>query len=219
MAEPALEIEALGDRAILVRFAERIDVGLNQRVHAAAAALRQWPEFCDVVPAYASVALHLVPGIWLDASLVQRLRDRLCTVSADVREGPTARPPITLAVCFDGADIGTVAAAHRLPVAALRERLCGAEYQVAMLGFLPGFPYLLGLDPALALPRRTQPRTSVPANTLALGGAQLGIYPCASPGGWHLLGRLSTRLFDPERAAPALLAAGDRVRLLAVDHP
>lgn len=219
MAEPELEIEALGDRAILVRLAERIDVALNRRVHAAAAALRRWPEFSDVVPAYASLALHLAPGTWLEAPLLQRLREHLPAALAPLHDGLADGPTIALAVVFDGADLATVAATHGLAEATLIDRLCRAEYQVAMLGFLPGFPYLLGLDPDLALPRRAQPRTVVPANTLALGGAQLGIYPCASPGGWHLLGRLSTRLFEPERAAPALLTAGDRVRLHAVAGP
>ena len=93
-----------------------------------------------------------------------------------------------------------------------------------MIGFAPGFPYLLGLDPALALPRLATPRTRVPAGAVAIGGAQAGIYPRESPGGWRLLGRTPRVLFDASRPQPALLQPGDRVRFVpidagAFDHP
>lgn len=211
-----LQLSALGDRALLLRFpGERIDITLNQRVHALAARLRCWPEFVEVVPAYASIAVYLAPGVWPDAALQERLRAWL--TGPDVSGASALEAPlIELPVRFDGADLDTVAQAHSLDSTALIRRLCARTYQVAMLGFLPGFPYLLGLDPALALPRRAQPRLHVPANSLALGGAQLGIYPCGSPGGWHLLGTLAVRLFDPERDRPALLAPGDRLRFVAM---
>ena len=79
------------------------------------------------------------------------------------------------------------------------------EYRVAMLGFAPGFPYLLGLDPALAAPRLATPRTHVPAGSVGIGGAQTGIYPRAGAGGWRLIGRTQTVLFDAARDEPALL--------------
>jgi KipI family sensor histidine kinase inhibitor len=86
-----------------------------------------------------------------------------------------------------------------------------------MLGFRPGFPYLLGLDPALAMPRRATPRARVPAGSVGIGGAQTGIYPDAAPGGWQLIGRTPLRLFDPARQPPARFAPGDRVRFVAID--
>lgn len=93
------------------------------------------------------------------------------------------------------------------------------EYTVAMLGFAPGFPYLLGLDPRLATPRLSTPRTHVAAGSVAIGGAQTGLYPRASPGGWNLIGRTDLVLFDPLRDPPALLAPGDRVRFVVVADP
>jgi KipI family sensor histidine kinase inhibitor len=91
--------------------------------------------------------------------------------------------------------------------------------RVFLIGFLPGFPYLGELPPWLHLPRRATPRTAVPANSLAIAGAQAAIYPWQSPGGWHLLGQTPVRLFDVSDAArPALLAPGDSVRFRAVDH-
>jgi KipI family sensor histidine kinase inhibitor len=85
-----------------------------------------------------------------------------------------------------------------------------------MLGFAPGFPYLLGLDAALQMPRRAQPRVSVPAGSVAIGGAQTGIYPGALPGGWHLLGRTPWRLFDAAREPACLLQPGDGVRFTSI---
>ncbi len=90
---------------------------------------------------------------------------------------------------------------------------CGAEYLVAAVGFSPGFPYLLGLDPHLALPRKSTPRL-VPAGAVAIANGQAGVYPSASQGGWHVLGRTDSRLFDPSQAQPALLRPGDRVRFI-----
>jgi 5-oxoprolinase (ATP-hydrolysing) subunit B len=86
------------------------------------------------------------------------------------------------------------------------------EYTVAFLGFSPGFPYLVGLDPALEVPRRDTPRTSIPAGSVGLAGGQTGVYPTASPGGWQLIGRTEVTLFDPDRDPPALLGPGSRLR-------
>jgi KipI family sensor histidine kinase inhibitor len=86
-----------------------------------------------------------------------------------------------------------------------------------MLGFAPGFPFLIGLDAALAMPRLTSPRTRVPGGSVAIGGQQTGIYPRESPGGWRIVGRTPLILFDPQRDLPALLAPGDRVRFVPVD--
>ena len=94
-------------------------------------------------------------------------------------------------------------------------RHCTAEYRVAMLGFSPGFPYLLGLDPRLAMPRLDTPRTHVSAGSVGIGGAQTGIYPQAGPGGWRIIGRTALVLFDALHDPPTLLAPGDRVRFIA----
>ena len=89
-----------------------------------------------------------------------------------------------------------------------------AAYRVFFLGFLPGFAYLDGLPPALHTPRRATPRTAVPAGSVGIGGAQTGIYPSASPGGWQLIGHTRLKLFDPTAAQPTLLQPGDRVRFV-----
>lgn len=88
------------------------------------------------------------------------------------------------------------------------------EYVVWFLGFQPGFPYFGGLPERLAMPRRAEPRLLVPAGSVGIGGAQTGIYPLATPGGWQLLGRTPLALFDPKRKEPVLLRSGDRVRFV-----
>jgi KipI family sensor histidine kinase inhibitor len=92
----------------------------------------------------------------------------------------------------------------------------GGDYVVFMLGFMPGFPYLGGLPASIATPRLATPRTLVPAGSVGIAGAQTGIYPNASPGGWRLIGRTPVRLFDPRRSPPALLEAGEHVRFVPV---
>ncbi len=127
---------------------------------------------------------------------------------------------IEIPVCYGGEfgpDLDAVAAHTALDAGDVIARHLQAEYRVAMLGFMPGFPYLLGLDPALHAPRRASPRTRVPAGSVAIGGAQTGIYPRELPGGWQLIGRTPLRLFDPARAQPALLRPGQRVRFRLID--
>src|SRR5262249_45597643 len=91
-----------------------------------------------------------------------------------------------------------------------------AEYRVACIGFVPGFPFLAGLAKELATPRRDTPRKEIPPGSVGIGGAQTGIYPLRSPGGWNLIGRTPLKLFDPTNNPPALLRAGDRVRFRAI---
>jgi inhibitor of KinA len=98
-------------------------------------------------------------------------------------------------------------------------RLHGAaEYRVACIGFVPGFPFLAGLPKGLATPRRDVPRKQIPPGSVGIGGAQTGIYPLRSPGGWNLIGRTPLRLFDPKKNPPALLRAGERVRFRKISR-
>ena len=127
---------------------------------------------------------------------------------------------IEIPVCYGGdhgPDLDALAAYTKLDARDVVARHARAEYRVAMLGFMPGFPYLLGLDEALHAPRRASPRTRVPAGSVAIGGAQTGIYPREQPGGWQLIGRTPLTLFDAARPQPALLRPGQRVRFRAIE--
>jgi KipI family sensor histidine kinase inhibitor len=122
---------------------------------------------------------------------------------------------VELVVRYDGPDLADVARLAGLSTEEVVARHVEAEYVVAFLGFQPGFAYLLGGDERLAVPRLDDPRTRVPAGSVAIAGPYSGVYPRESPGGWRLLGRTDTVLFDAARTPPALLAAGDRVRFVS----
>ena len=113
-----------------------------------------------------------------------------------------------------GPDLVDLAALAGMDAAAYINSHAAVEYVVAFLGFQPGFPYLRGLPPALHAPRRASPRVRVAAGSVAIGGTYAGVYPASGPGGWQIIGRTASVLFDPQRAAPALLMPGDRVRFV-----
>jgi KipI family sensor histidine kinase inhibitor len=217
-----IQFEAITEDALLLRFGERIELAVNARVHAAVAALQRALPQLECVPAYASLLLRFDPLAWHDADAVDPQRRLCCAVDAALAAGGAdmaiGREQI-VPVCYGGAfgpDLDEVASHCGLTAEAVIARHAAAEYRVAMVGFAPGFPYLLGLDPVLAMPRRADPRQRVPAGSVAIGGHQTGIYPEQLPGGWQLIGRTPLRLFDVNATRPSLLAAGDRVRFRAI---
>ncbi len=114
----------------------------------------------------------------------------------------------------EGPDLAAVASACALSVAEVVALHTARPMPVLMIGFMPGFPYIGELPPELRLPRRMEPRIAVPAGSVAIANDQTGIYPSRSPGGWHLIGQTTARLFDPLREPPALLRPGDWVRFV-----
>lgn len=218
MTDAALpRIVPLGDAAlqILLADASAPDAAVNARALALAARLRAMSlPLTDVVPAYASVTLHLATGARL--SLLFDALSQVLSSFAMATAGSAGRL-VEVPVRYGGADgpeLRSLAAALGCAPAEVVARHTAPIYRVAMLGFRPGFPYLLGLDPRLAAPRLACPRTRVPAGSVGIAGLQTGIYPDDAPGGWQLIGRTSLRLFDPARAEPALLAPGDQLRFV-----
>jgi KipI family sensor histidine kinase inhibitor len=229
-------IEPLAEDSLLLRFGDGMDAGANARVHAAAHALRSanLAGVVDIAPAYATLLLRFDPRTWQDARPAgelpqEKLSEALRNVLTEAmspgfgRDGePKADAPASIVevpVCYGGdhgPDLAEVAAHAQMAPEEVIARHSAGNYTVAMLGFAPGFPYLLGLDPALETPRRADPRTRVPAGSVAIGGAQTGIYPRELPGGWQLIGRTPLVLFDPAREPPCLLAPGDRVCFRAI---
>jgi KipI family sensor histidine kinase inhibitor len=208
--------EPLGDQALLLRWGGVADAETNRCVHAFAARLRaarpSW--LVDLVPAYASLA------VFFDGE-VERVREALLARDAHeaIAEEVANARLVEIPVAYGGEhgpDIGDVGNACGLTPAQVVERHAQVDYLVAMLGFSPGFPYLLGLDPQLAVPRLSTPRTRVPAGSVGIGGAQTGVYPNEGPGGWRLIGRTDAVMFDARREPASLLLPGDRVRFVPV---
>jgi len=211
-------IEPLGDSALLVVLGEGMDPALVARVVGLAAHIREagFSGVADVVPAYGSLAVFFDPLATNGEALANRLdlaSQRFGTHAPEPRAG---RPTHVLPVRYDGPDLAEVAERTGLSRAEVIRRHTDPTYDVHFLGFVPGFAYLGPLDAALVLPRRAAPRRRVPAGTVAIAGAQTGVYPLETPGGWHLIGHTEVVLFDPARDPPNLLAAGDRVRFSPV---
>ena len=172
---------------------------------------RNYPEIEDLIPADDSLLLILRRGAQASDALLAELGAP--PAAAACASGTLHE----VAVEYGGAvgpDLPALTARAGLDVDAYVRMHAGAEYTVAFLGFQPGFPYLRGLPRLLQAPRLASPRTRVAPGSVAIGGAYTGIYPAAGPGGWHIIGRTAVTLFDPERAAPALLMPGDRVRFV-----
>ena len=209
-------IRDAGDSAIIVELGDGIDAAVNARAVAMATQLRAaaLAGVRDVVPTFRSVALFFDPQrVDLD-----ELKARVLAVPAgggDAAAGAALDVPVEYGGDA-GPDLEAVAAASGLSAADVIARHTARDYRVFMVGFLPGFAYLGGVDPAIAAPRHASPRLRVAPGSVGIAGRQTGVYPQASPGGWQIIGRTTTRFFDPRRAPPSLVAPGDRVRFVAV---
>jgi KipI family sensor histidine kinase inhibitor len=201
-----------GESGLLVALGEEIDPEVNGRVHRLARAAAAVGGVREVVPGYCSLLVVFDPLRLARARLARRLRALLRRI------GPGADPPartVSIPVCYGGEhgpDLAFVAERAGLSPEEAAALHASASYRVHLLGFTPGFPYLAGLPPRLAAPRLESPRLAVPPGSVAIGGAQTGIYSLRSPGGWRIVGRTPLRLFDPSSPRPFLLAAGDGVR-------
>ena len=208
----------VGDTGLLASFEQRIaqSVGaavaaLNTRVAAAAI-----PGVVETVPAFASLLIFYDPLVTeydAVAAAVQKLAQAPDSDTA-AEEGRLVEIP----VCYGGAfgpDLPFVAEHAGLTETEVIRLHAGRDYPIYMLGFLPGFPYLGGLDERLFTPRLPTPRTAIPAGSVGIGGEQTGVYPIASPGGWQLIGRTPLKLFDPS-VGRLPYAAGDRIRFCPI---
>jgi KipI family sensor histidine kinase inhibitor len=170
-------------------------------------------EVLDVVPASRTVLVrcHPLEGV------VGRVAERL--TGLDVADHTSDEGPrVEIEVRYDGPDLADVAGLTGLTEDEIVRLHTDAEWTVAFTGFLPGFGYLVGGDERLAVPRRNESRTKVPAGSVGLAGEFTGAYPRESPGGWQLIGRTKERLWDPDREPPALLAPGTRVTFVKAEH-
>ena len=177
------------------------------RATVAAAAL---PDVAELVPGARSLLVAARPGSNALAEVAELVdsADPECPPAGDPRE-------TVLDVHYDGADLTDVADTAGITVAEVVALHTEASYTVAFTGFAPGFGYLTGLPEPLRQPRLATPRTGVPAGSVGIAGEFTGVYPRSSPGGWRLIGRTDTVLFDPTAERPALLAPGDTVRFRA----
>lgn len=210
-------LSPLGATALLLDAAgTRFSEDTQRRIHAAARVLRGLPGFGEIVPGMNNLLVLFDGGALTPAAA----RAALERIWAEAVPDATPGRQVVIPVIYGGAageDLAPWADHCGLPVAEAVRRHAAGRYLVGAVGAMPGFPYLSGLDPALAMPRRASPRARVAAGAVIVGGAQAGVMPITAPSGWHILGVTDLRLFDPMADPPTLLAPGDEVRFEIVD--
>lgn len=206
----------VGESALLLELGHSLSLEINEQVIALDQQLSQSPleGVLEWIPAYASLLVLYDPTSIGLSDVRQWLQDGLNSFNINERY---QRVGVEISVRYgglDGPDLEHVASVNGLSPRDVVEKHTAQVYRVGMMGFTPGFAYLLGLDPDLATPRKKTPRTLVPAGSVGIAGSQTGIYPLDSPGGWQLIGRTGLSLFNPHQAPYFLLSPGDEVRFV-----
>jgi inhibitor of KinA len=231
-----MEIIPLGDSALIVRVREQFEDAPEETLDEVLRVFQLLqraaiPGVIELAPAYTSVAVFFDPIRVAKSSgtpeevfdwLATRIRKTVAGVGDPgrrIRISRKHRRPVEIAVCYDpefGPDLDDVARHAQISAQEVVDLHSSGEYRVACIGFVPGFPFLAGLPKNLATPRRDVPRKEIPPGSVGIGGAQTGIYPLRSPGGWNLIGRTPLKLFDPTKDPPTLLCPGNRVRFRVI---
>ena len=210
----------MGDRSVLVEVGDEISPRVNRRVRESCLLLKQNPieGILDIVPAYRSLLIIYDP-LKLDLAMIKsRIEDlQKRTGGIEIPKPKTLEIPVVYGGEY-GPDLVGVARYHNRRVEEIIKLHTGTTYQVYMIGFMPGFPYMGELPEGLATPRRETPRTIIPQGSVAIAQRQTGIYPVESPGGWQILGRTPLKLFDPHHSPPTLLAMGDLVEFVSIEE-
>lgn len=219
MIAPYPRILPCGDAALVIEFGEAIDETVNAKILGLDRAVSDATiaGVTETVPTYRSLLVHYDPL----AVGFAALRDQLLPIARSVRPLESRRRRWRVPVVYGGehgADLEDVAKVHGISADEVVRRHIAGNYWVAMLGFMPGWAYLAGLDPRLATPRRPDPRATTPAGTISIGGVQAGVQCLPAPSGWHLLGRTPARTYHPRRDPVFLMEPGDTVTFFAIDR-
>lgn len=221
---PPYKIFALSDSATTIDFGAVIDININTLVAQLCNYFHKnrFHGFIEVVPAYASLTVFYdviqVKKAFKSANTAYEivenyLSEALKNIELTEKAQPTL---IEIPVVYDGEDLSFVAAHNQLSIEDVIKIHSQPTYRVYMMGFLPGFAYLGGLDERIATPRKQTPRVKVPAGSVGIAGKQTGIYPLESPGGWQLIGHTTTPLFSIGEGNTTLLKAGDWVKFIPI---
>jgi len=228
MPNKAFKIYYLSETAVTVEFGQQIAEDLQNAVNSLNLLLHQrpFPGFNTTVPAYSTLTVFYDPVIVIKSDLPGAgCFAKVSGYLDDLKfQKKTAKPAggdiITIPVCYGGSfgpDLEEVADSHHISMAEVIKLHSAATYKVYMIGFVPGFAYLGGMDERLATPRKATPRKLVPAGAVGIAGQQTGVYPLDTPGGWQIIGQTPLKMFDRDRGQPSLLKAGDMVVFKAID--
>ena len=215
-----IKLLTAGDSSILLQFGNTIDPAINRKIAATVQLMREQHinGVTDVIPAFCSLLINYDPRVISYEQIKGRME---ALVKIDVTAGDTRKRVFEIPVCYGGVygpDIQNIADHAGLSVEEVIQIHTSRDYLIYMLGFLPGFTYLGGLDERIHTPRLANPRIRIPAGSVGIGGSQTGIYPMDSPGGWQLMGMTPVKTYDPDREVPILVEAGDYIRFVAIDE-
>ena len=215
-----VQIKAVGDCGVLAELGDSISEAVNSKVMELNRKINELSPkgILETVPAFCSVLVFYDP-LKTDFDAVSKVLFQL-SESLEVKTG-TGGKLVEIPVCYGGSfgpDLSFVAAHGNLTEEEVIRVHSGRDYRIYMLGFLPGFPYLGGMDERIVTPRLKTPRTRILAGSVGIGGEQTGIYPMDSPGGWQLIGRTPYRVFQPEQAGRPLYEAGDFIRFVPISQ-
>ena len=207
-----------GDCALTVAFAQEIREDTNRKIRYLAEKLQKAGihGLLETVPTDCSLTVYYEPLVLTRKKLEHQVLRFLSVYRPDTAG---KKRVFEIPVCYEGKfapDMEDVCHLTGLSREQVVELHSGVDYLIYMLGFLPGFPYLGGIDPRLEAPRLDSPRTRIPPGAVGIGGKQTGIYPLASPGGWRLIGRTPAAIYDPNREKPIVYEAGDYIRFCPI---
>ena len=217
---PDIRILTAGDSALLIEFGKDINPETNRKITALVQLMREQhiEGIVDVIPAFCSLLINYDPRVLSYEELKERMEHLL---KMETKTEATRKRIFEIPVCYGGEygpDIENIAEHAGLSVEEVIKIHSSKDYLIYMLGFLPGFTYLGGLDERIHTPRLASPRLKMRAGSVGIGGSQTGIYPLDSPGGWQLMGMTPVRTYDPERQTPILVEAGDYIRFIPIDE-
>ncbi len=215
-----IKILTAGDSSLLVEFGSEISPEVNQRITATVQLMKEQhiEGVVDLIPAFTSLLVNYDPRVISYEKIKKRIS---CLVRLEASAKEKRKRILEIPVCYGGEygpDLEAIAANAGLSPEEVIRIHASQDYLIYMLGFLPGFAYLGGLDERIHTPRLANPRIKIRAGSVGIGGSQTGIYPLDSPGGWQLLGMTPVKTYDPEREEPILYQAGDYIRFVPVEE-
>lgn len=215
-----IRILTAGDSSILIEFGKEINPEINGKITSLVQLMKEQhiEGVVDMIPAFCTLLVNYDPRV----ITYEEIRDRMeKLLKIETRASESRRRVYEIPVCYGGEygpDIENIAEHAGLSVEEVIRIHSSRDYLIYMLGFLPGFCYLGGLDERIHTPRLANPRIKINAGSVGIGGSQTGIYPLDSPGGWQLMGMTPVKTYDPERELPILVEAGDYIRFVPVDE-